>query len=345
MADGVTLLNTILANGSVEYVARVPLATRTNIADVGAPILEYNHLQNEFLNALVNKIAFQVIRSKIAQNPLSVLKRGTVPLGVDIEDIHTNLASGSTYDPTGADLLNRSIPDTKTVYHRMNRQDMYKVTVGRAQLKTAFTSFAKLDELITGIINTLYSGDNFDEFILMKNLIADGYTNDEIVFQEVTPVTDEATAKSLVKVMRNSRKYFQFPSSNFNKFADAQLALDPLWTGTPVITWTPPEDQIIIIRADIATNMDVDVLAQAFNMEKASLLGQMLEVDTFGSADNVYAGLFDKSFFQVYDTHQEMTSFYNPEGLYWNYFWHHWQVYSYSMFANAVLFGTAPVVG
>ena len=33
-----------------------------------------------------------------------------------------------------------------------------------------------------------------------------------------------------------------------------------------------------------------------------------------------------------------MGEFYNAKGLYWNYFWHHWQTYSFSLFANAVAF-------
>lgn len=338
MANLVDVLNTIRANGSVEYVNRVPLATRNNLAAVGQPIIEYTPMQNEFLNAFVNKIAMQIVHSKIAKNPLAGLKKGTMPLGSDIEEIFTNMAEGEAFDRTGANLLTRKLPDTKTIYHRKNREGQYPVTVSRQQLMTAFTSYAKLDEFLGTIVNTLYSGDNYDEFILMKNLIADGVTDNEIVTTQVAPVTDATSATAFVKAVRNAVAYFQFPSSNFNKYAAVQLAADPTWSGKPVMTWTPKEDQILIIRADVMTEIDVDVLAHAFNLDKTTLLSKIIEVDTFGAASNCYALLCDRSFFQVYDKLTEMSEFYNPKGLYWTYYWTHFQIYSRSIFANAVAF-------
>jgi hypothetical protein len=338
MADLVTILNTIRANGSVEYLNRVPLATRTNLEEVGAPIIDYTPMANEFLSAIVNKIAMQVVHSKIAKNPLAVLKKGTMPLGADIEEIFTNMAVGETFDPTGANLLTRVLPDTQTLYHRINRNGQYAVTISKPQLQTAFTSYSKLEEFLSTIINTLYSGDNYDEFILMKNLIADAVINGEIVTSKVPAIVSSATAGTFIKNVRNSVAYFQFPSSKFNKYREVQLAANPAWTGKPITTWTPKEDQILLIRADIMTEIDVDVLAHAFNMEKTSLLSRIIEVDTFGAAPDVYAVLCDKSLFQVYDKLNEMSEFYNPKGLYWTYYWTHFQIYSISLFANAIAF-------
>lgn len=343
MADMIGLMNGILANGSTEYVERVPIATRTNIAAVGAPILEYGTVQNEFLNALIQKIGMQIVRSKIATNPLAALKRGRLPLGQNIEEIFVNMAEGTNFDPTGANLLTLVPPDVKTIYHRVNRQQQYTASVSRQQLQTAFTAWSKLEELVGAIANSLYSGDNYDEFVLMKNTIAEGIISEGIQSATVTAITTEATAKAFVKAVRNAVSYFQFPSSAFNKYADVNRAADPTWTGRDVITWTPREDQILIIRADVATEIDVEVLAQAFNMDKASLLARMVEVDSFGAATNCLAVLADKSFLQVYDNLDEMSNFYNPKGLVWTYFWNHWQTYSFSYFANALAFVTADV--
>lgn len=324
MANIVNILNTIRSNATTEYQDLVPVATQTNIAAVGNPILTYQAIQNQFLSALINKIAFQVIHNKQLTNPLAALKRGTIPLGSDIEEIFANPAEAEAYDPTGATLLTVKKPDTKTLYHRMNRQDYFRVTVSRQQLQTAFTSYDNLESLINTIVQTLYSGDNLAEFVLMKNLIADAVINSRVKTTLVSDVTDEATGKAFIKAVQNASSYMEFPGQEFNMF--------------PVTTWTPAADQILIVRADIINSIGVDVLAAAFNMDKVQLLQNLVKVDSFGAASNVLALLADKSLFQIYDNHSELTEFYNPQGLTWTYFWHHWQSYSISSFANALAF-------
>ena len=147
MANMVNVVNYILGGASADYQARVPVATDSNIREVGSAIMNYRATENEFLGALVNKVAMQLIHNKTFSNPLSVLKKGGVPLGRNIEEIYTNPAVGSTFDATGADLLAKAIPDTKTIYHEMNRRGKYKVTISKSQLLQAFTSYGALEEL------------------------------------------------------------------------------------------------------------------------------------------------------------------------------------------------------
>lgn len=335
MADMQNILNVIQINASQEYQARVPLATQTNIAAVGAPILTYQSTQNEFLSALINRIALSIIRNKTLKNPLAILKKGTIPLGSDIQEIFTNMAKDQGFDGSGSKLLTKTTPDTKVLYQRMNRQGQYPVTISKQQLQTAFTSYAELEKLLNGIVTAMYSGDNYDEFILMKNIVADAITNEKVVKVSVGHITDEGSAKGLIKAIKKTSKAFTFPSSSFNTYFANKPDSD---TGDPVITWTPPEDQVLLIRADIMTDISIDVLAAAFNLDKVAFKSMVLEVDSFGSATNCYAMLIDRSWMQVYDNLFETTEFYNAQGLYWNYWLNHWQTYGYSLFANAVAF-------
>lgn len=335
MADMQNILNVIQVNASQEYQARVPLATQTNITEVGAPILTYQSTQNEFLSALINRIALSIIRNKTLKNPLAILKKGTIPLGSDIQEIFTNMAKDQGFDGSGSKLLTKTTPDTKVLYQRMNRQGQYPVTISKQQLQTAFTSYAELEKLLNGIVTAMYSGDNYDEFILMKNIVADAITNEKVVTVSVDHITNEATAKGLIKAIKKTSKAFTFPSSSFNTYFANKPDSD---TGDPVITWTPPEDQVLLIRADIMTDISIDVLAAAFNLDKVAFKSMVLEVDSFGSATNCYAMLIDRSWMQVYDNLFETTEFYNAQGLYWNYWLNHWQTYGYSLFANAVAF-------
>lgn len=334
MADMVTVLNTILSQGSAQYQARVPQATQNNISEVGSAIMSYAPTENEFLNALVNKIAMTIIRNKTFKNPLSVLKKGGVPLGKNIEEIYTNPVTGTTYDPTGAKLLERAIPDTKAIYHSMNRQGQYKATVSKAQLITAFTSYANLEKLLNSIVNSIYSGDNLDEFLLMKELFASAITGGKMKTVDVDKITDTDSAKNLVKSIKNVGLGMAYPSTEFNSYYDINKETD----AKPVITWTPLENQVLILRNDISVEVDVELLAQAFNVSYTDLKQRTMTVDGFGSATRCGAVLCDESYVQVYDNLTQMESFHNGEGLYDNFIYHHWQTYSLSLFANAMAF-------
>lgn len=334
MANMQNVLNTILSNASADYQARVPEATRTNITEVGSAIMGYQATENEFLSALVNKIAMQIVHSKTFRNPLAVLKKGSIPLGRNLEEIFTNPATGTTYEPSGADLLARQMPDTKAIYHSMNRQGKYKVTVSKSQLLAAFTSYDALERLLNTIVNSIYSGDNLEEFMLMKELFASAIAGNKIRSIAVDPVSDGESAKNLVKAIKTVGQAMEFPSSEFNMYYEINKATD----AKPVVTWTPKENQVLLLRNDISVDVDVELLSKAFNVSYTDLQQRTLIVDSFSTNPNCYAVLCDEAFVQVYDNLQQMENFHNGEGLYDNFIYHHWQTYSMSLFANAVAF-------
>ena len=143
--DMTTLLNTIRANASDEYQDRVPEATRNNISEVRGALLGEVELANEFTSALMNKIAFTLVHNKLFKNPLSILKKGSKPMGDSVEEIFVNYAKAETFDSSGSTLLNRKLPDVKAIYHTMNRQDKYKTTISQSMLAKAFRDYGSLN--------------------------------------------------------------------------------------------------------------------------------------------------------------------------------------------------------
>ena len=335
MADMIKVLNTIRANASALYQDRIPEATQTNIIDVGNAIMDYQETENEFLKALVNKVAFTIVRNKIFKNPLAVLKKGGVPLGSNIEEIYVNPVTGDTFDPTGQTLLEMNVPDTLAIYHKMNRKGKYKATITHAQLVSAFTSYEALEKLLNTIINSMYSGDNLDEFMLMKELVSSAIAGGKVVTFPVVPVTDNVTAKDFVKAIKTIGLDMTFPKADYNRYAEINAGIEGV---NPCITWTPMENQVLLLRGDVATQVDVELLAQAFNMSCAEIKQRIITVDNFGTNSDCVALLCDEAFFQVYDNLMRVDGFHNGEGLYDNHILHHWQTYSVSLFANAVAF-------
>ena len=333
------LLNTIRDNASEMYRDRIPEATQKNITDIQEVMTDPNNavVTNEFMSMLLNLVIKQVIHNKLFSDPLKSLKKGKKPLGDTVEEIYANFLKAKQYDPTGAELLNRSLPDVKAVYHRMNRQDKYKVTVSPEALFKAFASYDKLESFIAGIINSLYNSSELDEFVLMKQLIGQALDQNAMKVIEVAdPCTSEANAKAFIKTVKTVSGDMQFPNSNNNSWLEVQSV-----DSNPLITFSKKNEQVLILSNPTDVAVNVDVLASVFNMSVAEFNDtRKIIVDAFPDPD-IRGALVDEQFFQVYDDLVLFKDYENPEGLYKNYYLHIWQTLAYSPLVNAVVFKVA----
>lgn len=328
------MLNTIRDHASAEYQERVPEATQANLQDIGAVLISDLNLANEFTSALMNKVAFTVVHDKIFKNPLAVLKKGNKPLADTVEEVFVNYAKAESYDPEGLGLLNRKLPDVKSIYHQMNRQDKYKVTISMEQLSKAFRSYGDLRNFYNVVINSLYNGDNKDEFVIFKNLLSNAIAKKYVktIELESDPCKTAEGATKFIKAVKTISGGMEFPSTEYNGYTDAQSS-----DTVPVETFTAVPDQLIIIDNATDVAIDVDVLANAFNLSKQEFLARKIKIDAFPDK-KIRAMVIDKDFTQIYDDLYQLRRFENGEGLYENYILHHWQTISASCLVNAVAF-------
>lgn len=333
----VKALNTIRANASDSYRDLVPEATANNLQEVGNPILEYSSVRNEFLTLLVNKIAKPIERARRFRNPLALLKRESSPLAYDEEEIGVNPATAEAFDADSTDLLSQKTPDVKVCYHRMNRQERYFLTIQFAVIRSGFTSWAGFDRLIDHIVESLYNGNYIDEFNYTKNTIAAPAIAGTMAKKTVSLPEDETTAKAFIKAVRGVFNDFKFPSTTYNMWA----ALDETQGATPYTSWSKPEDIMLFIRGDVNAEVDVEVLARAFNLNYTDFIGRVIVVDNFGTAEgaeNILAILCDKNFPVILDKLNITEDFRNGSNLSTNYYLHVWQTYSVSALENACAF-------
>ena len=326
-ANSIDILNVIRANASSVYQERIPEATRDNIRDIGNAMMTYQSTQNEFLSALVNRIGRVIITSKMYSNPLKEFKKGMLEYGETVEEIFVNIAKAHQYDPATAEneVFKREIPDVQAVFHRLNYQNFYKATISNDQLRQAFLSINGITDLIAKIVDSMYTGAEFDEFTIMKNLIYDAGVNGEL-YPVTIPTVSAENAKTIVSKIKGISNNLEFMSDKYNAMS--------------VKTFSKKNEQILLLNAEFDAVIDVEVLASAFNMDKAQFMGQRVLVDDFGGLENVVAVLVDKDWFMVFDNFMNFTEQYNGEGLYWNYWFHVWKTFSVSPFANAICFVT-----
>ena len=339
--DLVTVLNTIHANASAVYQERIPEATRTNLEDIRYAMISDDNVMvaNEFMGTLLNKLVKSVVHTKRFQNPLKSLKKGKKPLGDTVEEIYNNFIKGQKYDPAAGatELMQRSLPDTKTLYHRMNYQLKYPITVSREILSKAFASWDALEKYINDVIAQLYNSAELDEFVNMKQLFKAAMDAKAMkVVNVADPLLGEAEGKEFIKAVKTVSNLMQFPNSDFNAYMTAQNT-----DTVPIVTFSRKNEQVLIISAAADTSVSVDVLASTFNMSVADFNDtRKIVIDAFPSA-TVRAALVDEAFFQIYDDLFLIKSFDNGVSVYENYWLHVWQTMAYSILVNAVVFDTA----
>ena len=332
VTESYDLMNAIRNSSSAMFQSYVPLANADNVAEVGQALLISQTLQNEFITSLVERIGLVIIRTVSLQNPLKKFKKGTMPQGRTIEEIYVDITQEHLYDPEIAETeqFKREIPNVKTLFHELNRKGFYKQTIQDDSLRTAFISWNHFDNFIGGIIQSIYNSSEVDEYKYMKLLVDNYYSKGLFHIVPVSkPDTGTATAE-MVQKMRATALRMTLPQGTRDYNAMA------------VHTKSDMEDLHLIIDADLQARLDVDVLAKAFNMDRTNFLGNVTVIDGFAST-GLEAVLIDKSWFMVYDMLNKMESTRNSQGLYWNYFYHVWQLFSSSRFANAVAFVSGDV--
>ena len=342
-----TSLNKLRELSSELYHQYVPIIDDTT--DIGAfanPILSVPEVYNEFCSALVNRIVYTQFEIKSFRNPLKVLEGDRIPLGYAGQEVYVNPAKGRRYNPDDfAGLLIKYEADVKVQYMALNMDVQYPVTFSRQQLKKAFVSWGDLETFIDGLSNSLYNGAYIDEFTFTKNIIGGAYKDNKAVIETITEPTDGDTAKAFVEKARELYLAFQLPSSSYNAWAKVGGA------GRPIMTWTNPEDIVMIIKNTLRAKLDVEVLASAFNMDKTTLLGNIIVVDNFDVYDEegekVFDGssiigmIADKSWFRIKTQDMFMDSFYNPNNRSIQYYLNVVKMYNFSLFANGVIFATS----
>ena len=342
-----TSLNAIREISSEIYHRYVPIIDEnTDISTFANPIMNYPVVYNEFQNQLINKLVYTQFELKAFRNPLVILEGDRLPLGYGGENVYVNPAKGRQFNVNDfAGLLIRYEADVKVEYLTLNMDLQYCVTYTRQQLKKAFRSWEDLETFIDELSNSLYNGAFIDEWRFTKQLVSSAYDNNMVMTELVTPVTNETTGKAFIQKVRELFLNFQLPSTLYNAWHKVG------GEGKAVTTWTNPEDVVLLIRNDVRALTDVEVLASAFNMNKADFLANnVLLVDNFDVYDDegvkvfdgskIIGGLFDKSWFKIRRQDMFMESFYNPNNRTTQYYLNLIKMYRFSLFANGVLFVT-----
>lgn len=322
-----------------------------SIRAFGQAIMSNVGWQNAFLSELLNRIGLVIISSKSYQNPWANLKRGRLEYGEVIEDIFINICEPYNYDPEVAEsqVEKRVKPDVEAMLYRINSQIFYKQTIEQVTLRQAFTSSTGVVNLITGIIDAMYTAMEYDERLAMKYILVQRLLNGTM-YKQIIPTN--ATSEQLITAVKTVSNLLMTPSRKYNSAG--------------VLNYALKNDQYVFVTSAFDAQSGVEVLAKAFNVDYVQFSGRYIVLDDFSFTpdeldrlDIIFADepsyirpniqqlaklkevplvTVDKDFFMVYDVEQYFDMRRNQQGLYENNFLHVWKVYASGYFANAVMY-------
>ena len=347
-ASTVDIINTIRANANYEYQSLVPeIETENEIPKVGEVLFGYPALANQFINSLITRIAQVNIKSALFNNAYAELKKGYLEFGETVEEVFVQIAKAREFsaEKAASREFKRTLPDVRTAFHAMNWRVQYPITIQDEDLRTAFLSAEGIRDLIARLVDSLKGGAEYDEFLLFKYLMIKAISHGKM-----KAVSSGTTPRESAIAFRGMSNKLTFMSSEYN--------------ASGVTTITPREDQHIFMSAEFNAQFDVDVLASAFNMDRADFIGRLHLIDDWNTFDNkrfeeiransdmieevtedelalltdVQAVIVDGEWFQIYDNLFRITECYVSSGLYWNYNLNVWKTVSSSPFSNAIVF-------
>ena len=338
--------NTLIQDNTL-YQTQLPLVDDYTSSQVyGQSLLNLpSDLRNRFIQSLVNRIAYTRFMMDYFENPLRELAGDDLPLGAIGQEIYVNPARGRVYDINDfAGLLAKYESDVKAEYSEINFDVQYPVTIIRKELEKAFVSWGDFESFLMGISTSLYNGAYIDDYKYTKKLITNAYVQnavqmETVTFAGTTPTTAEL--EGLTARLRQAYLDFMVPSTKYNAWKKVG------GYGRSIVSWSKPENIVVFVSNAMASVLDVNVLASAFNIDKADLMGKVYYVEDFDILDddgnvavdgsNIIALICDKRWFKIREKDMFMDEFYNANNRSWQSYLNVIKAYNFSFFANALM--------
>ena len=316
------------------YQDRIPEITANNFKEIGDLIMERPNMKNEFINTLFNKIGLTLLQNKKYTSRLDIFSKGKLEYGETIEQIMCDLieCKDFTEQKEGnevSELVSAQVPDIKVLYHSENYKHKYKVTISDIRLRKAFNDKYGVDKLVASIITSVQNSIAYDRECMLKAILS-GSIYKKTISVGYDNGSTGSRAKTLVTEIKKNIIRLETMSKDFNN-AD-------------INTFTRKEDMVLVIGSDYATDIDINLLATAFNLDKAEISTRIIVVDELpvlgGEESQVkpICVLMDKDYIVDYTTLYEVRQFENGNTLSTNLFYHVWGIMAQNDFTNAIQF-------
>lgn len=327
-----TIMEKVYLAGTNDFQQRVPNPTQNSIASVSKFLFDpmNRNYFNQFMDILINRIAFTYVRGEAWKNKLAVFKGQKITYGSTIQEVAFEWIKAHSYTYDAETLLKVNKPEGEVIYHSQNRQEKYPISIAYDALRTAFVDEYGINNFIAKAMQVPMNSDEYDEYRIMLQLMAFYEENWGFYKHQLSAVpTDEDTGKEFLTALQTYAGMLEFPSTLYNAMNINNI---------PV--FVKSSELVLFVTPAVNASVNVNTLSILFNMDVADVKIRKILVDEL-PIQGAVALLTTEDFFVCHDTLYENTSFWNPETLATNYWLHHWGIYSVSGFVPAILFTTA----
>lgn len=362
--DSYAILNAIRNSVGGEFRAMTPLVEDADSAKAyGLYVTGSGDARNTFMTSLVNRIAQVMCLVRSYENPLKRFKKGILGPGEMVENVWVGLVTpeGWTQSPANpGDVFRTNNPDNKVTFHPVNSKLVYEVTTNDTELSLAFTTDSGVYDLVSRIVQRLTDSSEWDEYIMMKYVIARALLENPSAVKSVAPL-NAANSDSIISSMKEVSNDMRFMNTGYNVAG--------------VATHSPINDQVFFLTAKSSAVLDVASLAKAYNLSYVDFIGQQQMINSFALTEaeqerldvimeetvaqglipgytpftteekatlaSIVGATIDQDFFMIFDKLYQVNAQFDAKHLNTNNFLHNWKIYSYNPFANSVFFSDA----
>ena len=221
--------------------------------------------KDQLSGEILNKIVAQEIESKVFGDIFGVFTRKLLDTGKQVEEIEVANLESSDFDPAGTNPLTKADLTVAVLYHKINRQRTFKTTVSNAQVRQAMLSREKMADLANAITNELYNSSAIEDFEAIRQLFKDiAMEQKKMVICDLNGNGGDMDA--LTKTIQTLATNMTLPSTQYN-FSGFKKEFNP------------KEDLVLVIDSATRARLNVETLANAFNMDKKDLVGNIIVID------------------------------------------------------------------
>ena len=246
-----------------------------DFAPYGQELMTNPDLFNGYLSTLVRQFGVIFQKVSLAQNPLSMFKKGLMPFGGNLESIVYDTMEQKRFDPFFRDSKGESqSPYEQNLSNPISgtystTQDISTpVTIIDTVDTQYFQNLAQFHTYVWGKITSLVNGAVLDEFYHTKLTLSAPIADGKMPVENIQDGPD--ATKKLAKAIKSMAKKMRYFSRDYN--------------GSGVNQATLVQNLVVLVSVDRSVDLDMDYFGQLFNPENARDFNiQYVEVDSFPS--------------------------------------------------------------
>ena len=277
---------------------------------------------------MAEKIARQVIRNVTTQDRLALFNKEPINNGTTVEEVVVGLLEEQGYSGNVTAFANKATVNLYVKYYSDWTKCKFATTVDEKELRKVMLAENPAETLANKITSALVESDKQDKYERLLGLFdyaskvpvssdpdyVSGNTDPRAMVKIGTAI-DLSTAggyKKLLTAIKNTISGMKFVNTTFNK------------AGIKRATFA--DDIVMLMPYKVKNALDVNELAAIFNLEKDKLDARIVDVDTDGK---VY--IVDRNAILMLTRLYRMTSWFNPDELYMNFWLHVDRMYAISL--------------